>query len=150
MSAYEADRRARVDLEELLNHNNGYLGQYNDSPLQQGHPATARAYDSDEDESARYPSSRITGRGTQSLDLQGLEARAATAAAVHAVAVAAGTVAQDGDPQHQQQPTLLQVPADKKKLNKLPFKLAQNPASKALKRASLRITRWGALLTREG
>ncbi|GJJ69924.1 threonine aldolase [Entomortierella parvispora] len=146
ISAYEADRRARVDLEELLiNNNSGLLG-FND-PKQ---PAAARALDSDEDESARYPSSRMAGRLTKSLDLQELEARAATVAAVHAAALAAGTVTQEGD---QQQPTALQlqqVPLDKKKMNKLPFKLAQNPASKAFKRASLRITRWGNLLTREG
>ncbi|KAI8345382.1 pyridoxal phosphate-dependent transferase [Mortierella sp. GBAus27b] len=39
--------------------------------------------------------------------------------------------------------------ADTKKRNKLQHRLSQNPASKALKRASVRIVRWGALLSRE-
>ncbi|KAG0050990.1 Threonine aldolase [Gryganskiella cystojenkinii] len=138
MSAIEtADRRAaRVDLEELLtNHNQ--LNYLNTSKANNGHH---RAYDSDEDESARYPtsSSRMKGRGTQSLDLQGLEARAITAAAVQAAE----------EEQAQQQQAEMQ-PKDKKKLNKLQYKLTQSPASKAFKRASLRITRWGSLLTRE-
>ena len=40
-------------------------------------------------------------------------------------------------------------PSDTKKLNKLQYRLAHNLASKALKRASVRIVRWGSLLSRE-
>ncbi|KAG0004943.1 Threonine aldolase [Entomortierella chlamydospora] len=39
--------------------------------------------------------------------------------------------------------------ADTKKMNKLQYRLAHNPASKALKRASVRIARWSSLLSRE-
>ncbi|KAK3811801.1 MAG: pyridoxal phosphate-dependent transferase [Benniella sp.] len=38
---------------------------------------------------------------------------------------------------------------DGKKLSKLQYRLSHNPASKALKRASVRIVRWGSLLSRE-
>ncbi|KAG0361985.1 Threonine aldolase [Podila minutissima] len=39
--------------------------------------------------------------------------------------------------------------ADKKKVSKLHYRLAHNPASKAFKRASVRLVRWGTLLSRE-
>ncbi|KAF9392369.1 Threonine aldolase [Podila verticillata] len=39
--------------------------------------------------------------------------------------------------------------ADKKKVSKLQYRLAHNPASKAFKRASVRLVRWGTLLSRE-
>ncbi|KAG0362246.1 pyridoxal phosphate-dependent transferase [Gamsiella multidivaricata] len=39
--------------------------------------------------------------------------------------------------------------AEAKKMNKLQYRLSHNPASKALKRASGRIVRWGSLLSRE-
>ncbi|KAF9438278.1 Threonine aldolase [Entomortierella beljakovae] len=42
-----------------------------------------------------------------------------------------------------------QQTADVKKVNKLQYRLSHNPASKALKRASVRISRWGSLLSRE-
>ncbi|KAF8960483.1 Threonine aldolase [Entomortierella lignicola] len=38
---------------------------------------------------------------------------------------------------------------DSKKVNKLQYRLAHNPASKALRRATVRIARWGTLLNRE-
>ncbi|KAF9178955.1 Threonine aldolase [Haplosporangium sp. Z 767] len=39
--------------------------------------------------------------------------------------------------------------ADTRKVNKLQYRLSHNPASKAIKRASVRIARWGSLLSRE-
>ncbi|KFH72309.1 hypothetical protein MVEG_02600 [Podila verticillata NRRL 6337] len=39
--------------------------------------------------------------------------------------------------------------ADKKKVSKLQYRLAHNSASKAFKRASVRLVRWGTLLSRE-
>ncbi|KAF9930827.1 Threonine aldolase [Linnemannia zychae] len=71
-------------------------------------------------------------RTTQSLDLQEVEARAV-----------AEQLALDHDEQR------LQIALDKKKRNKIQYRLAHNPASKAFKRASVRIVRWGNFLNRE-
>ena len=41
------------------------------------------------------------------------------------------------------------APSIKKKVNKLQYRLAHNPASKAFKRASVRFVRWGSFLNRD-
>ncbi|KAG0253741.1 Threonine aldolase [Mortierella polycephala] len=66
-------------------------------------------------------------RSTQSLDLQEMEARSLA-------------LQLDDDKL---------ANADKKKPSKLQIRLSKNPASKAIKRASVRIVRWGSLLNKE-
>ncbi|KAF9323515.1 Threonine aldolase [Linnemannia elongata] len=81
----------------------------------------------------QVPSSRMI-RTTQSLDLEELEARAV----VEQLAAA-----------ESQRPQTAVSTGDKKKVNKIQYRLAHNPASKAFKRASVRIVRWGSFLNRE-
>ncbi|KAF9133666.1 Threonine aldolase [Linnemannia schmuckeri] len=73
-------------------------------------------------------------RTTQSLDLQEIEARAV----VEQLAAA-----------ESQRPQTAVSAGEKKKVNKIQYRLAHNPASKAFKRASVRIVRWGSFLNRE-
>lgn len=82
----------------------------------------------------QVPSSRRI-RTTQSLDLQEIEARAV----VEQLTAAAES----------QRPQTAVSTGDKKKVNKIHYRLAHNPASKAFKRASVRIVRWGSFLNRE-
>ncbi|KAG0290419.1 Threonine aldolase [Linnemannia gamsii] len=84
------------------------------------------------------PSSRMI-RTTQSLDLQEIEARTV----VEQLAAAAAAAEQ------QRPQTAVSTGGDKKKVNKIQYRLAHNPASKAFKRASVRIVRWGNFLNRE-
>ncbi|KAF9082631.1 Threonine aldolase [Mortierella sp. GBA35] len=82
------------------------------------------------------PAPRLLRRTTQSLDFQEVEARAMVEQLTE-------------HHRQQQQEQRLQTTVDRKKLNKFHYRLAHNPASKAFKRASTRIVRWGALLNRE-
>lgn len=82
----------------------------------------------------QVPSSRRL-RTTQSLDFQEIEARAV----VEQLAAAADS----------QRPQTAVSTGEKKKVNKIHYRLAHNPASKAFKRASVRIVRWGSFLNRE-
>ncbi|KAF9913253.1 Threonine aldolase [Linnemannia zychae] len=85
-----------------------------------------------DDEDSVPPMPRTMIRTTQSLDLQEVEARAV-----------AEQMAAEHDPQRPQ------TAVDKKKVNKLQYRLAHNPASKAFKRASVRFVRWGSFLNRD-
>lgn len=84
------------------------------------------------------PSPRMI-RTTQSLDLQEIEARTV----VEQLAAAAAAAEQ------QRPQTAVSTGGDKKKVKKIQHRLAHNPASKAFKRASVRIVRWGSFLNRE-
>ncbi|KAF9123025.1 Threonine aldolase [Mortierella sp. 14UC] len=85
------------------------------------------------DDDYNVPSApRTMIRTTQSLDLQEIQARAV-----------AEQMAGELDPQRPQ------TAIDKKRVNKLQYRFAHNPASKAFKRASVRFVRWGSFLNRD-
>ncbi|KAF9550292.1 Threonine aldolase [Mortierella hygrophila] len=90
--------------------------------------------DESHSEDDQVPSSRMI-RTTQSLDLQEIEARAV----VEQLAAAVDS----------QRPQTAVSTCEKKKVKKIQYRLAHNTASKAFKRASVRIVRWGSFLNRE-
>ncbi|KAK3846709.1 MAG: pyridoxal phosphate-dependent transferase [Linnemannia gamsii] len=125
MSAYEADQ-----MKAYADHIKPKVREL--TAIRKSH-SEHRLYESGEDDEYNVPPvPRTMLRTTQSLDLQEVEARAV-----------AEQLAADHDSQRPQ------TAVDKKKVNKLQYRLAHNPASKAFKRASVRFVRWGSFLNRD-
>ncbi|KAG0375589.1 Threonine aldolase [Mortierella sp. AD032] len=125
MSAYEADQ-----MKAYADHIKPKVREL--TAIRKSH-SEHRLYESGEDDEYNVPPvPRTMLRTTQSLDLQEVEARAV-----------AEQLAADHDLQRPQ------TAVDKKKVNKLQYRLAHNPASKAFKRASVRFVRWGSFLNRD-